>query len=267
MEPPTGPRVLIVEDDASYAIQLLRALREETPSLVQKPISVDVATNVEEALQFLNTDAIDIYIIDLKLSEGDTHLLPTPELGRDLAKMVIEKTNAGVIIHSSLPADSVAAGLIVLGADDYIQKGTNKEILKAKVLALWRRIQFSRPSHSKLFVHTDRIFQIGDWYFSVGRRDLVDGAGNVIRISATEHAFLRHLCTVEGNEIDRETFNVEVLGRASYEKDMRIDNLVYRLRNKLGENLQIVSLRDGAYKLLNVKEVETILPPNFKKTA
>ena len=62
-----------------------------------------------------------------------------------------------------------------------------------------------------------------------------------IRITPTQHAFLRFLCTVEGHEIDRETFNLAILGRPEAEKNKRIDDFIYKFKNKVGPSVQLIS--------------------------
>jgi DNA-binding response OmpR family regulator len=142
-----------------------------------------------------------------------------------------------------------------LGADDYLDKGTKPKILRMKALALWRRIKMTRTNANKRFVHTNRVFRIRDWRFVVGDRRLTNCANVTIRLSPTEHAFFCYLCTVDDHQIDRQEFNIGVLGRPAHLKDMRIDNLVYQINRKLGTCVQNTSKEDGTYKLLDIKEL------------
>lgn len=243
------PRILIVEDNLRYAFELMRALKEPDLSVY---FDVQVAPSIEEALPYLNDDSIDIYIVDVKFGDNEPE---GEEAGRAFVAQILQKTNAGVIVHSTLHERTEAARFMMLGADDYLEKGKGLDLTRAKVLALWRRVALTRPNFSKSYQHANRVFKLGNWRFEVGSRVLTDSNGNKVRVSPTEHALLRYLCTVEDNEIDRESFNVSVLGRPAYESDKRIDNLIYRLRTKLGDDLQIVPLGDGRHKLLNIKEL------------
>jgi DNA-binding response OmpR family regulator len=255
----TAPRVLIVEDNLRYALELMRALRALTPQVPVR-FDVDVTPDVDEALQRLKNDAVDIFIIDLKLENKDRSGSEDPEVGKELLKKIVENSNAGAIIHSSSPAETEAPELFSLGADDYIEKPIDSDIIRGKVLALWRRIQLTRSNVSSSYAHAHRAFKIGNWRFVVSDRLLRGEGDQTVRVSPTEHAFLRHMCVVPDHEIDRETFNVTILGRKSFEKDKRIDNFVYRLRAKLGPSLDLISKGEGAYKLIGVIELKAAAP-------
>jgi DNA-binding response OmpR family regulator len=233
----------------------MRALRESVGLSRNMRFEVDVAPDVETATQYLTDDVIDIYLVDLRLQDPKNPGYENAEIGRALVQRIVQESNAGLIIHSSLPAETDAEPLLLLGADDYIEKPIQPELFRAKVVALWRRVQQTRPKFSSSFTHANRTFLIGGkWRFSVGNRQLTTDGGESIKITPTEHAFLRYICTVEDHEISRETFNVEVLGRPLAEKDRRMDAFIYRLRNKLGECVEIISRWDGNYKLVEVQE-------------
>src|SRR5579871_6016081 len=144
------------------------------------------------------------------------------------------------------------------GVDDYIRKGaTDVETIRARIQALWRRIQFTRPTKKDIFAHANRVFLIGSWRFIAGSRTLTREDGEILKLSPTEHAFLRHLCTSKNNECDKASFNLSVLGRRPFEDNMRVDNFVYRLRKKMGENLQLLA-DQGTYRLVGVKEIKPV---------
>lgn len=218
---------------------------------VQGQCRVQIAADLDSAVAYLQNDIIDIYIVDLVLDQSQ----PDRKIGAEFIRQVVAQTNAGIIVHTSLsPADAEASKLLVEGADDYIQKPTDVETVRARVLALWRRIQFVRPNKN-LQTHNNRTFLIGDWTFVIGNRILKNRTGEALRLSPTEHAFLRHICVEENHECDRTSFNLVVLGRRPFEGNMRVDNLVYRLRNKLGKSLDLIS-DDGVYRLLDVREIK-----------
>jgi DNA-binding response OmpR family regulator len=248
-----SPRVLIIEDQKEAAEALERILSEPPtpPHYIQ--CRVEALTVVDSVQQYLERDAIDVYIVDLKLKKDKTSV-PDKKLGEELVRKIHEATNAGIIVYSSEPIEQTVESLAE-GADDYIEKGTPKDIIKSRVFALWRRIKPTRPAFSDAYFHNSRTFLIGVWRFMVGSRELLDERGNTVRISPLEHAFLSYMTTIESHEIDREHFNVYVLGRETYHDDRRIDNLVSRLRKKLGDSVQFIANRSGGYKLLAVREI------------
>jgi DNA-binding response OmpR family regulator len=249
---PPAPRILIVEDETQYAVGLMNWLEDWRMPTVQGQCRVQIATDVDRATGYLSGDTIDIFIVDLILDKDQ----PDRKIGAEFIRKVVAQTNAGIIVHTSLsPSDAEATELLNEGADDYIQKPSDIETVRARILALWRRIQYVRPAKKSMQGHNNRIFHIGEWKFVVGSRVLKNLAGDALRLSPTEHAFLRHLCVDENHECDKVSFNLTVLGRRSFEQNMRVDNLVYRLRNKLRGSLQLIS-DEGAYKLIDVREVK-----------
>lgn len=254
-----APRVLLVEDDEAYAIDLQNKLRRSNSNSPR--LSVDIARDFATALKFLAEDQIDIYIVDLSIAENPGTKDARKEAGKRLIQRIVERSSAGIIVHSSLSQDTEAEPLLNGGADDYIEKALDPpQIIGAKVLSLWRRIQLTRPQLADRFVHSRRVFRVGDWRFVVGERDLVSISGETARLSPTEHAFLRYLCTIDGHEVERREFNVSILGRKPHEDDGRIDNMIYRLRDKLGASFDLLSKGGGVYRLLSVKVLNPAAP-------
>lgn len=264
--PQTLPRILIVEDDNEYAIQLKRALLESNEIAPSVKFEVEIVSDVSAARKHVQADDVDVYFVDLrfKTAMGEESAEP----GLALVREIGTKINAGLIVHSTLPADSQAAQLLSESADDYIEKMSRHgdyapnydqrpiyKMIRAKAVAVWRRVQLVRPAIANKYAHSGRVFKVGDWRFTVSSRDLEDYSGKHLRITPTQHAFLRFLCTVEEHEIDRETFNLVILGRPEIEKDKRMDDFIYRFKNKVGPSVQIVSRRDTSYKLVSVEEL------------
>lgn len=252
-----GPHILIVEDEPDYAVGLMNSLKDWRMPLTDSRCMVDIAPHIRRASECLRDDAIDIFVVDLIMKETQNSTTESKQIGEEFVREVIAKTNAGIIVHTSLSEDDAeAAKLLNEGADDYIRKGTTDlKTIQARIYALWRRIQYVRPTKKNLFVHTNRTFVVGDWRFVIGSRTLANSQGETTRLSPTEHAFLRHICTDDNNECDKVNFNLAVLGRRHFERTMRVDNFVYRLRKKLGESVLLLS-DDGIYKLVDVREVK-----------
>ena len=247
------PRILIVEDEPDYAFRLMKWFEDWQIPNFAGYCKIYIAQNIQEAEDYLRKDVIDIFILDLIVNEAEGSLA-SEAIGKAFVYKVIESTNAGIIVYSSLAATSEAAPLITAGADDYIQKHSDIETMRSRIHALWRRIQLIRPKKKNAFGHTNRVFLIGDWRFTVGNRTLTNSVGEYVRLSSTEHAFLSHICAIESHECTVEEFNLTVLGRRPFERSMRVDNLIYRLRKKLGNQLQLIS-EGGAYHLIDVKEL------------
>jgi DNA-binding response OmpR family regulator len=245
------PRILIVENDVTYASGLRQAYK--VPPYAGS-FEVELSPDVADAMHYLDRDEIDIYVVDLGVP-NIPNSIDSIENGKALVKRILDRSMAGVMIHTSTRISDEGEGLLMLGADDYVEKGTEPEIICAKTVALWRRIKLTRPEASAHTIHANRVFRICDWRFVIGDRSVTNDLGEITRLSQTEHAFLRYICTVEDHQIDRREFNVAILNRPIHQQDKRIDNLVYRIRQKLGDCLQLVSKNDGNYRLINFKEL------------
>lgn len=247
------PKVLIIEDNLRYALQLMRALKE-TPDN-QITFDVDVTPDAAGVEQFLKQDDIDIYIVDLGLEDPQNPGQSNFVIGRNLVSEILERSKAGVVVHSSLPAETEAPALLDLGADDYIEKISSLALVRSRISALWRRVQMSQPATVRSFGHSSRTFLVGPFQFTIGDRQLRGPYGQLKRLTTTEHAILRYLCVVDENELSKEALNTEVLGRQSHELDKRVDNYIYRLRSKLGPGVQLISKKNGNYQLLDITEL------------
>jgi len=106
-------------------------------------------------------------------------------------------------------------------------------------------MQSKRALRTLPTLYTGRTFAIGEWQFVVGTRELSNASGATIKISPAEHAILRHIVLIEDHKIDRESFAAYILGRSLSPNDRRLDNIITRLRPKLGPTVEIIGQRGG----------------------
>jgi DNA-binding response OmpR family regulator len=256
-----SPRILIVDDNPVHASGIKRALRDPSSIFGRLKCEIDVVDDLAAARKYLREDSVDIYFLDLEISEKAGEGLLHASVGRDFVRDVVKTTNAGVIICSSFAAETEAVELLEVGADDYVEKTSAPDIVAARALSVWRRTLQGRPANSQTvrFAHVGRTFVLNDWRFVVGDRTLANIEGATVKISPTEHAFLRYLCAVDGQMIDSETFNIDVLDRDQHKVHVRLDNFIHRLRKKFDGKLELTSQGDGVYKLLDVREIKPTL--------
>lgn len=248
-----SPRILIIDDDPQVIRDLIRVLSGPRIHLNDFDFRAEGEHDLNKVDQYIDADNVDVFIVDLKLKANE-HSAEDLELGEQLVRKIAASSSAGIVVYSSEPVDQTVPSLYE-GADDYIAKGEYPAVIRARIAALWRRIKATRPSFSQTLVHNKRAFRLGEWHFEVGSRDLVNQVDKTIRITPLEHALLAHLVTIEDNEIDRDYFAAYVLGRVTHDVDRRLDNLVSRVRKKLGDSVQLIGRRGGGYKLLNILEL------------
>jgi DNA-binding response OmpR family regulator len=253
-----SPRILIVDDNLVHATNVKRALEDRSSTIGRLKCQIEAVDDIASARPYLQDDAIDIYFLDLEISERSGQGLLHPSVGKSFVRDVVRSTNAGVVVCSSLSAETEASELLEIGADDYVEKTSSAAIISARTLSVWRRILQSRPASSQTprLAHVGRAFAMNDWHFVVGSRTVTGSDGSVVKLSPTEHAFLRYLCAIDGHAIDSETFNIDVLERDPHKAHVRLDNFVYRLRKKLDGRLELTPQGNGIYKLLDVREIK-----------
>src|SRR5882762_3438806 len=123
-------RVLLVEDDPQIANFIARGLRAHS-------YAVDVAGDGEQALYDTEVNSYDLAILDVRLPIKD---------GFSVCRELRQKSfSAPILLLTAMDdIEDVICGLNC-GADDYLTKPFDFAILLARLHALLRRAQQTRP--------------------------------------------------------------------------------------------------------------------------
>jgi DNA-binding response OmpR family regulator len=254
-------RVLIVEDDIEVAKTLQRLLFEVSKT---RPFFFDV-TITESAIEAAQRSAsrdIDIFIVDLKLENESRPGQFSETVGMRLIPKIIDMSGAGIIVYSAEEKSRFYDQLLKIGADDYIQKTNAPSDVIEKLVAVWRRILSVRNEAMHLHVGHGRTFRVGNWTFTIGNRNLSNSSGEECKVGITEHELLKHLALSTDHSVDAHAAGLFVLRRAlndDYDGRKTLENLVYRLRNKLGDEI-IVHTGGGRYM---APLITAMLPPSL----
>ncbi len=127
---PLGPkRILAVDDSATFLGEVAEMLREQGYDVVP-------AKSGEEALELLALQSVDIILMDLQM----------PGMGGRVACRLIKSVpvlrDVPLIVLTGHDDRGAMLDALEVGADDYIQKSSDFEVLKARVRAQLRRKQF-----------------------------------------------------------------------------------------------------------------------------
>lgn len=125
-----GPkRILTVDDSLTYLHEVASQLREEGYDVIP-------ARSGEEALELLSVQSVDCILLDLVM----------PGLsGQETCRRIKGSTawrDIPLIMHTALEEQEAMIEGINAGADDYIAKSSDLEVLRARVRAQLRRKQF-----------------------------------------------------------------------------------------------------------------------------
>jgi signal transduction histidine kinase len=128
-------RILLVEDSPSDAMLLEAELREVSPGCV-----VERATTLEASRTALKVGAYDIVLLDLGLPDSE---------GLDTFRAIAEiAPHTAIVVISGLDDEFTAEGAVLLGAQDYLVKGTTRrgQVARAMTFAM-RRNQILEDLH------------------------------------------------------------------------------------------------------------------------
>ena len=214
------PKILIVEDDLD--------MQEMMVSFMQKNgFMVIAANNADELTEKLKSQRVDLILLDVML--GD-------ENGISICREIRETNNIPIIIVSALSADQNRLSGFEVGADDYIVKPFNPQILLAKVKAILKR---GTKIASLAYRRNTNIYHFNDWIYN-GKKDIViSPKGFQISLSKKETKILKVFLTNShitltreeiANSIDDNRKEDETLNLA---ESRAIDVLVGRLRSKI----------------------------------
>jgi two-component system copper resistance phosphate regulon response regulator CusR len=219
-------RALIVEDDVR-----LRQIVQRT--LTRLNLACDVAGSIEEADELLALHPYDVLVLDRRLPDGDGVQLCRDARNRGFA-------NAILMLTALDDARSTVEGLGE-GADDYVGKPFDVDVLAARVKALLRRNE-RRPQEAL----AAGALRLDPWKRTVERN------GNVLALTAREFRLLESLMRAPGAVVSREELMEQAWGEREEPMSNTIDVLIARLRRKLeaaGERDAIETVRGLGYRI------------------
>ena len=219
-------RALVLEDDAR-----LRSLVVRT--LTRAGLACDEAARIEEAEELRDLHRYDLLALDRRLPDGD---------GLDVCRRARRKGFGQSILMLTAMDDaaSTVEGLSD-GADDYLGKPFDLEVLAARAGALLRRNE-RRPTQELL---------CGDIKLDAMHRAAWKG-GQPLVLTAREFAILETLMRRGDAVVSREEILEQAWGEREEPMSNTIDVLMGRLRRKLddpGKPSRIETLRGMGYRL------------------
>ncbi|MBC8240782.1 MAG: response regulator transcription factor [Alphaproteobacteria bacterium] len=205
-------RILIVDDDPDMRF-IVRS------NLELEGFDVFVAASGAALRVAIQQEPVDLVILDLGLPDED---------GLDLAKIIRNKTNAGIIILTGKSARGDAVDGLKAGADDFVTKPFEAPELMARihsVLSRTRQIRLAKPFGGYV--------KFEGWRFEGAYQRLTDPYGRAMTLTGVESRLLQILIDNVGRPVTREALHQGVRGRNFQSDGRSIDIAVTRLRRKL----------------------------------
>jgi DNA-binding response OmpR family regulator len=201
-------RILIVDDDVNLIEGLRWYLEAEGFEILSAP-------DGETAIEVFRQERPDLLILDIMMPKMD---------GIKVCETISSESDALIMMLSARDSDIDKVRALKLGADDYVTKPFNVSELVARIQALMRRKnrgQAATPAYrwKNLELSMDE------------HRVKVDGA--VVELTTMEFDLLAALMGHPQIVLSRDSLVETVWGSDFYGEYRLVDNLVYRVREKL----------------------------------
>lgn len=207
-------KLLLVEDDTNFGAVLKDFLTFNDYDVVH-------AVDGEDGWKKFNSDKYDLCILDVMMPKKD---------GFTLAKEIREVNKQVPIIF--LTAKSMKSDVLhgyQVGADDYLNKPFDSEVLLYKIKAITER---GGAETAEAEENTQTEFKIGSFTFDSKLRNLSNGTEEY-KLSPKENALLKLLCQHMGELMPRELALVRIWKDDNYFTARSMDVYIVKLRKYL----------------------------------
>ncbi len=203
-------KILIVEDDEK--------LRNELKIFLEKNgYKVEVLENFKNTIEDILNIKPDIVLLDINLPNVD---------GQYVCKEIRKTSNMGIIIVTSRDSEIDELLSINYGADHYITKPYNIQMLLAKIASLLRRTNASGEVSDKI--------DAKDFIINTSN-NTIEKQGKIIELTKNEYKILKYLVQNREKIVSREEIMDCLWETESFIDDNTLTVNITRLRNKLEE--------------------------------
>ena len=228
-------KILLVEDDPNFGTVL-------KDYLMLNDYSVSLAKDGLEGLIMFKNDDFDICILDVMMPRKD---------GFSLAKD-IRTTNKEVpiiFLTAKTMKEDVLKGYEV-GADDYLNKPFDSEVLLYKIKAILQR--------KEIDVSTDdeqHEFQVGKFHLNSKLRHLSFDGGEARKLSPKENKLLKMLLLHLNDLMPRELALTKIWRDDNYFTSRSMDVYIAKLRKYLKDDpsVEIINIHGEGFRLIENK--------------
>ena len=227
-------RILVVEDEQHLADGLRFNLEAEG-------YDVDVVESGEAALEHLRSTEVNLVLLDVMLPGVDGFAV-SAELRRNSNFVPV------LMLTARGRPDDVVRGFEA-GADDYLPKPFDLNVLIARVKALLRRRSWGASSAAAPAALEQ--LGLGDRVIDFQRMEIVT-EGEAVPLTLMETNFLKYLAQRDGQTVSRRAILEDVWGVREDTDTRAIDNFVVRLRRYIEDDptkpRHLVTVRGVGYR-------------------
>lgn len=223
------PKILLVEDEKNFGLLL-------KDYLSMNGFMVTHCEDGEQGLKAFKEDSFDLCIVDVMMPKKDGFTL-SAEI------KAINKIIPLIFLTARGMRDDMIKGYTI-GADDYIIKPFDSEVLLFKIKAILNR-------HASVANDTGFIHEIGKLSFNAKLRQLKNKSEE-IKLSPKEAALLNLLCQHKNDVLPREKALKQIWTDDNYFTARSMDVYIVKLRKYLSvdPDIEINNLHGNGYSLV-----------------
>jgi DNA-binding response OmpR family regulator len=225
-------KILLVEDDPNFGSIL-------KDYLILNDFEVTLAKNGMEGFEKFKKDTFDLCILDVMMPYKD---------GYTLAKEIREKNKEVPLIFLTAKSmkDDVLKGYKV-GADDYLNKPFDSEVLLMKIRAIIQRKSSEVKADATKFE-----FTIGNFHLNSKLRFLTYKDTEPIKLSPKENELLKMLTIYENDLMPRELALTKIWRDDNYFTSRSMDVYIAKLRKylKMDDEVEILNIHGEGFRLV-----------------
>jgi two-component system, OmpR family, response regulator len=227
------PKILLCEDDANLGMVLKNYLE-------LNDYDVTLERDGRLGLAAFQREKFDICLLDVMM----------PNMDGFTAAEEIRDVNPDVplfFLSAKTMKDDIIQGY-KLGADDYITKPFDSEVLLHKIKAILKR---NEEIHKE---EANAEFDLGKYHFNPKLRELVVN-GKTQTLSPKENELLKMLSEYKNDLLSREAALKKIWGSDTYFNGRSMDVYIAKLRKYLKEDpkLEIVNIHGNGFRLVETE--------------
>ena len=228
-------KILLVEDDPNFGTVLKDYLALNDYNVTH------AKDGIEGLIMFKNND-FDLCILDVMMPRKDGF-----SLAQDIRSS--NKEIPIIFLTAKTLKEDVLRGYQV-GADDYLNKPFDSEVLLFKINAILQRKESDTSAENEQFE-----FEIGSFFFNSKLRHLSVGKNEPQKLSPKESKLLKMLALHKNDLMPRELALTKIWRDDNYFTSRSMDVYIAKLRKylKIDESVEILNIHGEGFRLVDKK--------------
>ena len=226
-------KILLVEDDPNFGTVLKDYLALNDYNVTH------AKDGIEGLIMFKNND-FDLCILDVMMPRKDGF-----SLAQDIRSS--NKEIPIIFLTAKTLKEDVLRGYQV-GADDYLNKPFDSEVLLFKITAILQRKESDTSAENEQFE-----FEIGSFFFNSKLRHLSVGDNEPQKLSPKESKLLKMLALHKNDLMPRELALTKIWRDDNYFTSRSMDVYIAKLRKylKIDESVEILNIHGEGFRLVD----------------